>query len=564
MLAWERAETGPLLAAASALAMGLPLVVLVAVGHPREAVYAAFGSFTGLYALDRPLRSRARVLGGVGVGFTAAVLAGSLAASSAAPWLWVLTMALVAGSAKWGCNRAGLGGGPGAWMFLFTFAACFQPAAGGSEMVGRVLLAAGGAAAAWCVSMITAWHDPDGPARRAVAAVLEATAVVVGAGPAVTVRELHHAHVALIRADGLARQVPGRLGDHLEQALSVAEELLTESALAPESPRAAAADALRRDAQMLSSRSAGLGTRTAVRSRSTSPARAAGGAAVRVGRRRGAGVVRTLTAVRVLAGSGVAAAGALLLHLGHPYWAPVSATAVLQSLNVRATWHRGLQRGLGTAGGVVVGGVLLAAHPSPFVIAVLVVVMQWAIVLLGGRNYAAGVLFVTPFAVMLSELLRPSNTAVLLIDRLTGVALGILVGVGAALLVVHPRAAVTLREAVERCRLALDRPVLDHEEGGLAATEELRDALVELRVAEDIVRGEPWPAGVSREDVADLEHRAYRVLAERRRELRIRRHAAGAPVVGEDVAEAGTEAGRDLARDADGDAEGEPPRRGLS
>ena len=47
-------------AALSALAMGLPLLALVLAGRPREAVFAAFGAFTGLYGADRPYRLRAR------------------------------------------------------------------------------------------------------------------------------------------------------------------------------------------------------------------------------------------------------------------------------------------------------------------------------------------------------------------------------------------------------------------------------------------------------------------------------------------------------------------------
>ena len=50
-----------------------------------------------------------------------------------------------------------------------------------------------------------------------------------------------------------------------------------------------------------------------------------------------------------------------------------------------------------------------------------------------------------------------------------------------------------------------------------AATEELRDALVDLRAAEDVARGEAWPAGIPRAAVAETEGRAYRTLATCRR-----------------------------------------------
>jgi uncharacterized membrane protein YccC len=231
-------------------------------------------------------------------------------------------------------------------------------------------------------------------------------------------------------------------------------------------------------------------------------------------------VLRLVSSARVLLGAGAAGAGALLLGLGHPYWAPVSAAAVLQSTHVRMTWHRSIQRGLGTAAGLVLGALLLQAHPDPVVVAVLVVLMQLGIEVFLSRNYALGVLFITPMTMLLSDLLVPSSAYVLVRDRLGGVALGITVGLAAALLVAHPRAAATLRHAVERCRVAM--AWADTAAGGarMLAVEELRDALVELRAAEDVARGETWPAGIPQADVADTERRAYVALAAQRRALR--------------------------------------------
>jgi uncharacterized membrane protein YccC len=238
--------------------------------------------------------------------------------------------------------------------------------------------------------------------------------------------------------------------------------------------------------------------------------------------RRHVAVLRRLTATRVLLGAGVAGTGALLLGLGHPYWAPVSAAAVLQSTSVRMTWHRSIQRGLGTAAGLLLGALLLSAHPRPVTIAVLVVLMQLGIEVLIGRNYALGVVFITPMTLLLSDLLVPSSAYSLVRDRLVGVALGIVVGLAAALLVAHPRAAVTLRQAVDRCEVAMSWARSAVSGQRVPATQELRDALVELRAAEDVARGETWPAGIPLTAVADTERRAYRALAAHRRALRTR------------------------------------------
>jgi len=121
---------------------------------------------------------------------------------------------------------------------------------------------------------------------------------------------------------------------------------------------------------------------------------------------------------------------------------------------------------------------------------------------------------------LLSDLLVPSSTYSLVVDRLGGVALGIAVGLAAALVVSHPRAAVTLRHAVHRCELAMTWAGSAPRDRLAAATEELRDALVDLRAAEDVARGEAWPAGVPRAVVAQTEGRAYRSLATCRRVAR--------------------------------------------
>jgi hypothetical protein len=231
-------------------------------------------------------------------------------------------------------------------------------------------------------------------------------------------------------------------------------------------------------------------------------------------------VLRLFTAARVFLGAGVAGAAALTLGLGHPYWAPVSAAAVLQATHVRMTWHRSIQRGMGTAAGLLLGALLLAAHPDPVLIAALVVLMQLGIEVFIRRNYALGVLFITPMTMLPSDLLVPSSTYSLVVDRLGGVALGIVVGLAAALVVSHPRAAVTLRHALDRCELAMTW-ARSAPPGRLAAsTEELRDALVDLRAAEDVARGETWPAGISQAAVAETEKRAYRTLATCRRVAR--------------------------------------------
>ena len=532
MLVVRPADTGLAAAVGSAVAMGLPLLALVLAGEPQAAVFAAFGAFTGLYGADRPYRLRARTLAGVAAGFVGAVVLGSTGGLFLTQGWWVAAVAVAAAAAKWGCDTAGIGT-PGAWMFLFAFAASTQVPAQPGDVAVRSLLALGGAVVAWCVAMLGALGDPRGPERRAAAEALRATAEVLRLGTSATSRHWHRAHAALRRAERYAAAAPPGAGPSLQQALARAEGLLTDAVLEPAHPAVLAQAALLVSESELLRRSPGrwhLQGRAAPHPAPLpGPVAGANGAgvappppvrAMRREQRRHVAVLRRLTATRVLLGAGVAGAGALLLGLGHPYWAPVSAAAVLQSTSVRMTWHRSVQRGLGTAAGLLLGALLLSAHPHPVTIAVLVVLMQLGIEVFIGRNYALGVLFITPMTLLLSDLLVPSSAYSLVRDRLVGVALGIAVGLAAALVVAHPRAAVTLRHAVDRCEVAMSWARSAVSGQRVPATQELRDALVELRAAEDVARGETWPAGIPQTVVADTERRAYHALAAHRRALR--------------------------------------------
>jgi hypothetical protein len=505
------------------IAMGAPLLALTLAGHPRDAVFAAFGSFTGLYGADLPCRPRATRLGSVGIGFVAAVILGGTAGPLAGTWVWAVAIALVAAVAKYLCDAARIGT-PGPWMFVFAFAASIPAAGAAGDLSRHALLAAGGAAVAWCVAMLSALRDPLGPVRRATAAALDRTAEVLAAGDAADPRTRHLAHTALHRAVSYLRQAPQRACVPLWLALEHAEDLLAHAVLFPGADvDPAEALALRRSATQLR-RSRGRpawGSPVAVTLGTAGsdvgpvvlhPFPGTGRSA------RDETATRLLSSARVFVAAGAAATISLALGMGHPYWAPVSATAVLQSSHARMAWHRGLQRGTGTAVGLLVAALLLQWHPGPLVLAVLVVVMQLAAQLFTGRNYALGVVFITPLTMLLSELLQRSPARALVWDRFGGVALGILVALAGALLVPHPATTPLLRRAIERCDAALIAALAEDADVRITS-HELRDALVELRDAEDVARGEAWPTRIPRSLVADLELRAYQALAHNRSRL---------------------------------------------
>ncbi|MFD9002639.1 FUSC family protein [Streptomyces sp. NPDC059582] len=227
-------------------------------------------------------------------------------------------------------------------------------------------------------------------------------------------------------------------------------------------------------------------------------------------------VALTVPALRMTVGTGVAGGLAVLLHLEHGYWAAISAAAVLHSVNLRTTAQRAVQRTLGTAVGLVLALGVLAADPEPVALALVIVVLEFLLEYVVVRNYGLAVVFLTPLALLLSDLSAPAPTGELVLDRVLGSVVGIAVGLGCALLIVHDRAAVRVERALAACRRAADQaelalgdpfgPPLPVAQVSLALS------VVELREADDTAAGELWPAGIDPTELAAAEQRAYLLL----------------------------------------------------
>lgn len=134
------------------------------------------------------------------------------------------------------------------------------------------------------------------------------------------------------------------------------------------------------------------------------------------------------SAVAVLLAGGLATG----VGIGHPYWAMVSAVVPLVAADPLRQVVRGLHRIAGTAAGLALAGLLLAAELGAWGVVLVVVALQVAAELLVGRNYAVALVVITPLALMMVHLVSPVPPAELLVDRgvetLLGVVVGIVVG----------------------------------------------------------------------------------------------------------------------------------------
>jgi hypothetical protein len=130
--------------------------------------------------------------------------------------------------------------------------------------------------------------------------------------------------------------------------------------------------------------------------------------------------------------AGAAATGA---GLAHPSWAMVAAVVPLSVAPLRRQLVRGLHRIAGTAAGLLLAALLLTVGDLPVLALVLVVTaLQAAAELLVARHYGVALVFITPLALLLTQVADPLPAGALLESRIVETVLGVLVGLAVAVL----------------------------------------------------------------------------------------------------------------------------------
>ncbi len=99
----------------------------------------------------------------------------------------------------------------------------------------------------------------------------------------------------------------------------------------------------------------------------------------------------------------IAAIIAYQFGFARSYWVPLSCVAVMSGATIVATFHRAIQRFLGTVIGIVIAGFILLLHPSGFVIVLFILVLTFITELFIVKNYGLAALFFTPNALLMAE-----------------------------------------------------------------------------------------------------------------------------------------------------------------
>lgn len=116
------------------------------------------------------------------------------------------------------------------------------------------------------------------------------------------------------------------------------------------------------------------------------------------------------------------------LAFHNSYWMVVSCASILMGDNLRAIFHRNIQRIFGTTIGLGIAAFIfsmpLSLPMTLCLIAILFTIVEFFI----PRNYGLANFFTTPLALLLSTLVQQQYHYSLLSDRLLGIAIGSVVG----------------------------------------------------------------------------------------------------------------------------------------
>lgn len=495
----------------AAVGLGAPATLAYVAGDAAHATLVSLGAFTALYAVDRPYRYRAGLLGGVAallvlsVGFGAAVgLAAGHLGPSGSGWGAAVVVAGVTGMAALATFLANalVLGPPGGFFFALSAGMSAQLVGHGIPLGTILGLALLGAACAWLASMAPSLWAPHGPvasrlrvADAAVRAHLRARDEGRDTSRTRTdaALALHGAWGAIAEA-GIRDSATSRAlhALHVDFASSLGQQ-----ATAPASPEP------REDRDLAEDIPLGMPTRAYLLRRAlhvdTAP---------------------TLLALRVVVACALAGALTMLLGTDRPDWAIASAILVLHSGVDRVLGtHRALHRLVGTLAGLLLFAAMYTAEPTGLLLLALLALLQLVIELVVVRHYAVAVVFITALVLLVTS--RPGLAVghvmqARLVDTVIGVGVGIVV-----LWTVGRR---FWREGLPRQLRRVDAAVSALQEqlrrsgpSADASMEARRDLQVELieaaRVADTAHRNAPRAAAEHWERHLRLQHEGYALLA---------------------------------------------------
>ena len=118
------------------------------------------------------------------------------------------------------------------------------------------------------------------------------------------------------------------------------------------------------------------------------------------------------------------------------YWIPLSCAAVMSGATIIATFHRAVQRSVGTIIGILVASLILTTVHNGYIIALIILLLTFLTELFIVRNYGLAAMFFTPSALIMAEYSTGMyDFSFFATVRLTDIIVGSLIGLIGTLLV---------------------------------------------------------------------------------------------------------------------------------
>jgi len=398
------------------VAVALPGLVGIALGHDLSAATATLGAFAVVYGEGRPYRVRWRavsVAAGVMVfaAFLGAVVGGAVhdAASSGGSALWPMALVLVMSAfvavAAFLVDALRIGA-PGAFLPLLAVEiASALPAAG--VPVGHVVgWTAVGAVTAVAVAMTGCVVRPRTPERAAVAAAVAA------------VDAFDHGRDSAARRHGAVRAVHAAWQCLHDAGIATRDHPLTRDLRAAQDRCVSLLHGTTTD---LDTDGEDLGRRVPA-PRPTIRFRLDRATHLR-GR-------STLIVVRLLVACPVAGAVAMSLGVARPDWAVITAAMILHQGPDRVLGtYRSVHRFAGTVLGLLVLAALTPIDPTGAVLVLVLAAAMAGVQAYLVRNYGLAMVFITILALLLGGLGSPDDLTGVTRDRLLETVIGVAVAV---------------------------------------------------------------------------------------------------------------------------------------
>ncbi|WP_010531407.1 FUSC family protein [Lentibacillus jeotgali] len=456
-------------AVGAGLSASIPVMIGILLGNFQYGLIAGIGGFSSLYVFNEPYKHRAKKVFFVILGLSAAMGLGTLTAIS--PVLFAVLLGLIGGVGTFVFGALKIQG-PASIFFVIIFAMTSAMEINPNDALLRAGLVAMGGTVSWVVAMAGWFTDPYHPEKKSIYrlyATLSALLDSIGTAKFNEMKEktlfsLQDAERTLASGYISWRSTDSfkRLYVLKELAHGIWMDLLELEAEGKTEPPSEMGTFLRQVTQSLRKKHPATSiTAPAIKQLSTLEERLLANLVeanavihesfpnldqeVHLQKQPiikkfadafDKNAVVFLTSIRYAIVLGLAALIAFSFEFDRSYWIPVSCGSVMLGSTIISTFHRSIQRSLGTLFGILVAVVILSISPAPVVVALLIAMFHFLTETFMVRNYAFAVTFITPNAILIAEsTTQIQNVSFFASARITDVIIGCIIGILGVLLV---------------------------------------------------------------------------------------------------------------------------------